>query len=293
MGLAGVKAKQRIGNDPRNLNWSENAARFGHAYLSKFGWTSEDGLGSNKDGRRSHITVAQKLNMLGIGGDRPDGPDAIAWKQNKDFEGVLERLNRVRQDESSATPSDADGESKDNADQVETGKAEPSSSDDRKGRKLEKKQRKAEKALRKARKQKGKEKADGENGEQEVSRTADSVRAKPPIRMAHRARHRAAKGMVGLSAAALAEVLGESSSASPAVTPGTSTPLPEPPVIPDPQFTTSTKSISDYFKQKLQTKGQTAMPSSRTAEPDYEDYERPRFGLGSSRRPITRAETEA
>ncbi|KAG9075084.1 hypothetical protein FS749_013287, partial [Ceratobasidium sp. UAMH 11750] len=51
------------------------------------------GLGVAGDGRVSHIAVAQKLDQLGIGAGRPDGPDAIAWKQAKEFEGLLERLN--------------------------------------------------------------------------------------------------------------------------------------------------------------------------------------------------------
>ncbi|KAG9075106.1 hypothetical protein FS749_013264, partial [Ceratobasidium sp. UAMH 11750] len=51
------------------------------------------GLGVAGDGRISHIAVAQKLDQLGIGAGRPDGPDSIAWKQAKEFEGLLERLN--------------------------------------------------------------------------------------------------------------------------------------------------------------------------------------------------------
>jgi Pin2-interacting protein X1 len=66
--------------------------------LAKFGWTpdSGSGLGANGDGRLAHISVAQKLNLLGIGngpGGGANNPDAIAWKQSKDFEGVLKRLN--------------------------------------------------------------------------------------------------------------------------------------------------------------------------------------------------------
>jgi Pin2-interacting protein X1 len=66
--------------------------------LAKFGWTpgSGSGLGANGEGRLAHISVAQKLNLLGIGngpGGGANNPDAIAWKQSKDFEGVLKRLN--------------------------------------------------------------------------------------------------------------------------------------------------------------------------------------------------------
>lgn len=45
------------------------------------------------DGRLAHIPVAQKLNLLGIGNGPSGGADTIAWKQSKDFEGVLKRLN--------------------------------------------------------------------------------------------------------------------------------------------------------------------------------------------------------
>jgi hypothetical protein len=70
-----------------------DAAKFGHTYLAKHGWTPSTGLGVAGDGRVSHIAVAQKLDQLGIGAGRPDGPDAIAWKQAQEFEGLLERLN--------------------------------------------------------------------------------------------------------------------------------------------------------------------------------------------------------
>jgi len=114
MGLSERKAKQKIGNDPRNLGWSKgtknplqfpggancphniDAVRFGHTYLAKLGWSPSTGLGASGEGRTTHIAVAQKLDQAGIGANvQPGGPDAIAWKQNKDFEGVLERLNQT------------------------------------------------------------------------------------------------------------------------------------------------------------------------------------------------------
>lgn len=112
MGLSGRKDKQRIGADPRNLSWVDStmdfrssppfgielsflsdAAKFGQSYLSKLGWDSSKGLGANGDGMTSHIKVAQKLNLLGIGAGAPQGPEAIAWKQNRDYEILLARLN--------------------------------------------------------------------------------------------------------------------------------------------------------------------------------------------------------
>jgi Pin2-interacting protein X1 len=72
-----------------------DASRFGSEYLSKFGWDSSKGLGVAGDGRTSHIKVSHKLDMLGIGAANMHDPNGIAWKQNKDFENLLRRLNEV------------------------------------------------------------------------------------------------------------------------------------------------------------------------------------------------------
>lgn len=113
MGLSGRKTKQRIPDDPRNLCWADgngvlialifllgnlfssliDAARFGSNYLAKFGWDGSTGLGAAGDGRKSHIKVSHKLDLLGIGAAQQEDPDGIAWKQNKDFERLLQRLN--------------------------------------------------------------------------------------------------------------------------------------------------------------------------------------------------------
>ena len=45
------------------------------------------------DGRTSHIKVSHKLDMLGIGAANSHDPNGIAWKQNRDFENLLRRLN--------------------------------------------------------------------------------------------------------------------------------------------------------------------------------------------------------
>ncbi|KAI9465685.1 hypothetical protein BJY52DRAFT_1241916 [Lactarius psammicola] len=94
MGLSGRKVKQRIGNDPRNLSWADDASRFGQAYLEKFGWDTSKGLGASGEGRTSAIKTSQKLDMLGIGMQRhQNDPNGIAWRQNRDFENLLQRLN--------------------------------------------------------------------------------------------------------------------------------------------------------------------------------------------------------
>lgn len=75
-----------------------DAARFGSNYLSKFGWDPSKGLGVGEEGRTSHIKVAQKLDMMGIGAAHQADPNGVAWKQNKDFENLLKRLNQANGD---------------------------------------------------------------------------------------------------------------------------------------------------------------------------------------------------
>ncbi|KAF9453981.1 hypothetical protein P691DRAFT_630353, partial [Macrolepiota fuliginosa MF-IS2] len=60
-----------------------------------FGWDSSKGLGVGEEGRTTHIKVAQKLDMMGIGAAHQKDPNGIAWKQNKDFESLLKRLNEA------------------------------------------------------------------------------------------------------------------------------------------------------------------------------------------------------
>lgn len=72
---------------------SADANKFGAAYLAKFGWDSSQGLGVDGDGRKQAISVTQKLDMLGIGADHRNSEEGLAWKQNKDFENLLKRLN--------------------------------------------------------------------------------------------------------------------------------------------------------------------------------------------------------
>jgi len=75
------------------LTHSSDAARFGSNYLAKFGWDGSTGLGVSGEGPTSHIKVSHKLDLLGIGAAQQKDPDGIAWKQNKDFECLLQRLN--------------------------------------------------------------------------------------------------------------------------------------------------------------------------------------------------------
>ncbi len=50
-------------------------------------------MGSSGEGRTTHIKVHHKLDMLGIGAAHQKDPNGIAWKQNRDFENLLKRLN--------------------------------------------------------------------------------------------------------------------------------------------------------------------------------------------------------
>jgi G-patch domain len=70
-----------------------DASRFGQTYLAKFGWDASKGLGASGEGRTSALKATQKLDMLGIGVQHQKDPNGIAWRQNRDFENLLRRLN--------------------------------------------------------------------------------------------------------------------------------------------------------------------------------------------------------
>lgn len=67
MGLAGIKAKQRFGLDPRNTSWSKNTGRFGHQYLEKMGWAPGKGLGLVDHAATTHVKVSIKEDKAGLG----------------------------------------------------------------------------------------------------------------------------------------------------------------------------------------------------------------------------------
>ncbi|KAI6148456.1 hypothetical protein BKA82DRAFT_454555 [Pisolithus tinctorius] len=322
MGLAGRKVKQRIPADPRNLSWADDASRFGQAYLSKFGWdaTQGVGLGASGDGMKSHLKVSQKLDMLGIGAAHQKDPHGIAWRQNRDFEVLLKRLN--------------EGANKDEAEEEENGvveqggfvsategKVQEDAADcegvDIPRDKKRKRKRKhldesdgSEEQKKKKRKQKDEMQNTRERGvTQEVvddtvqngntpisssveATATDNLRPKIKGRpMAHRARFQAAKRLATKSTAAISEILGiapsSSTPSSSLVTPKQLSPTPESSSTPeDPhpsleKLTTSTKSLADYFKDKLSAKKSTV--STPTPSSGDDDYDRPRSGLGASR----------
>lgn len=91
-----IQAKREKGYLKLKTDWKTcvDNSRFGQQYLEKFGWTagSGSGLGASGQGRLAHISVAQKLNLLGIGGNNGNHGD-VSWKQNRDYEMMLKRLN--------------------------------------------------------------------------------------------------------------------------------------------------------------------------------------------------------
>ncbi|KAI9441209.1 hypothetical protein H4582DRAFT_1357600, partial [Lactarius indigo] len=305
MGLSGRKVKQRIGNDPRNLSWADDASRFGQAYLEKFGWDASKGLGASGEGRTNAIKMSQKLDMLGIGMQRhQNDPDGIAWRQNRDFENLLQRLNEGT--EATEPFRKARGSSSDEEEvAVEVvggahGAEEDADETKRERKKKKQKKRKAlqedeeeEKAVRDKRERKKRKKSKSDVSEDDVSPslgvqaaaapTSESTPAPTvpiatpaPVRAlprAHRARIIAAKRMAASNSAALAEILGIPSSST------TATASPSP-LITATASTTPTPATSedDDPLQKLTTAAQSVG-----------DYLRAKLGAKAGARPNSTA----
>ncbi|CAK9780602.1 hypothetical protein CC85DRAFT_329295 [Cutaneotrichosporon oleaginosum] len=107
MGLAERKQKQRIGYDPRNLSWSEDKNRFGVQHMSNLGWQENTGLGKDASGNAKHIAVVRKMDNGGIGMMRlqKEGKElgVGAGQAGAGLEDVLKRL--AARSSASATPS--------------------------------------------------------------------------------------------------------------------------------------------------------------------------------------------
>ncbi|EMR10925.1 hypothetical protein PNEG_01071 [Pneumocystis murina B123] len=56
MGLAEVRNKQKIGQDPRNMKWVKDINRFGFKHLLSYGWKPGLGLGKNYHGKTGNIS---------------------------------------------------------------------------------------------------------------------------------------------------------------------------------------------------------------------------------------------
>ena len=323
MGLSGRKTKQRIPDDPRNLCWADgkgvliapifllsrlfssllDAARFGSNYLAKFGWDGSTGLGAAGEGRRSHIKVSHKLDLLGIGAAQQKDPDGIAWKQNKDFERLLQRLN----DEAATAESNQT---------LESGKRDEEVNE--KDGVTRKKRKHSEDGEFKTERKK-KKKVDNE-GQSSPSNTESATvqpkkiettavkkavivpRHRAQVKFlsfvalymliykyiySHRARAINAKNISSKSAAHISEVLG--------IAPTPSSHLSERPQVKltsltneleVEKITTSTKSVADYFKEKLNTRSfsSTTVSASTPSRDSDDSYDTLRMGLGSRAR---------
>lgn len=59
---------------------------------------------------KTHLKAQQKLDMMGIGAQHQRDPNGIAWKQNKEFEALLKRLNESAEQGKGADTEVAEGE---------------------------------------------------------------------------------------------------------------------------------------------------------------------------------------
>ncbi|KAL1408867.1 hypothetical protein Q8F55_005681 [Vanrija albida] len=232
MGLAERKVKQRIGYDPRNLTWSNDKDRFSFKHMTALGWDDSKGIGKDQQGNRNHIAVAQKLDNsgIGMGRARKEGEDlsAGAGQAGAGLADVLARLAAAKSASASANPSPAPSH-----------EASPAP---------------------------------------ESSPGPSAVRNK----IASRQKHLRSKRMATSNATALAEILGVPASSLPA-SPAASTPAsaPESPAESGAStptedsdartsyetISTSTVSVSDYFRQKLREKALARQAASGSATP--------------------------
>ncbi|OBZ78453.1 Protein PXR1 [Grifola frondosa] len=301
MGLSGRKIKQRIPYDPRNLAWANDANKFGAAYLSKLGWNPSEGLGPSGEGRTRHITVHQKLDMLGIGADHRNSQDGTAWKQNKDFENLLRRLNGnagCAEEEMMKV----DGFTRAAPEPVSEGGAEtigdsviPSAEGEPEKPRKKKRKEAVDDAHEDVEDEKNKKrKRDAEKSDKAVisasldspapsistpdpSSSAPSIPkvGRRPIR-AHRARFIASKSLASKSASAIAEILGVASTSSTPYPSSSTSATPFDCATPNDvsglasstadlklqELTISSKSVMDYFREKLAQKSNARNESS-------------------------------
>ncbi|KAL0577736.1 hypothetical protein V5O48_004230 [Marasmius crinis-equi] len=213
--------------------------------------------------------------MLGIGAAQSKDPNGIAWKQNKDFENLLKRLNA---DTEANQPQNTESSAHNEADEEEV--------DEKKAKKEKKKRkREEEKEEKKKRRKTIEEEETNDDTPIPVAPIESKQNSAPvvPRHRAHRARHIAAKSFASKSAAAISEILGIASASSSSTT--TAVPTPSGTLTPiEPEqtlenLTTSTKSVSDYFKERLLAKLGKSTPLRDVSTMDTDE---PRGGLGTS-----------
>ncbi|EPE05806.1 g-patch domain containing protein [Ophiostoma piceae UAMH 11346] len=101
MGLAGVKNRSKIGNDPNNTKWARNTSNYGQRILRQQGWEAGQYLGQ-KDASHaalytaasaSHIKAVMREDNLGIGAAGPGQNTANQCTGLDIFKDLLGRLN--------------------------------------------------------------------------------------------------------------------------------------------------------------------------------------------------------
>lgn len=251
--------------------------------------------------------------MLGIGAAHQKDANGIAWKQNKDFESLLKRLNETAVQNTSG----------------ETGDEEIGVDVD--GDKQKKRKRKGNGEDRSERMKTRKESKDHEESENLVTQPlaiqwdeviegkATSAGVNKPVKSlprhrayvpnpsalsclllmnlhSHRARAIAAKNISSKSSAHISEILGVAPTASTSsrdLAGETSerklTSTNDAEGLEISKITTSTKSLADYFNEKLNARSRVFKPTdSATPSPssndtgDKDSYDAPRMGLGST-----------
>ncbi|KAG2752579.1 hypothetical protein P692DRAFT_20862882 [Suillus brevipes Sb2] len=284
--------------------------------MSKLGWDPSKGLGASGDGMKSHLKVSQKLDMLGIGAAHQKDPHGIAWKQNKDFEALLQRLNA--QDGQDSSSKRVLGEFVRPEHPTPDAHTEEDKEPNQSSKKEKKRKRKGGEHAEDGKDKKKRKKEKHQDEEVEDSTVADSSKTNsPPIDlpapspdtvpsipqtrpkgrpMAHRARIQAAKRLANKSAAAISEILGIAptpSSVSSTTPSGSLTPsTPTDSDLPLEKLTTSTKSVADYFKEKLGAKSSSNTPAKNdddstsrggigSSASSRDDVDQPRIGLGA------------
>ncbi|KAG1734635.1 hypothetical protein EDB19DRAFT_1146197 [Suillus lakei] len=252
--------------------------------------------------------------MLGIGAAHQKDPHGIAWKQNKEFEALLQRLNAQGGQDSASKhvlgefvrpehPA-VDAHSDEGKESNQSSKKEKK----RKRKEGEQTEDGKDKKKRKKDKRQHEDSAAADSSTSpHIDPPAPSPDSTPPIPqtkpkgrpMAHRARIQAAKRLSNKSAAAISEILGIAptpSSISSMTPSGSLTPItPANNDLPLEKLTTSNKSVADYFKEKLGAKSGSNTPAAHddgstsrggigsSSPPSRDDEDQPRIGLGAGR----------
>ncbi|CED83594.1 Telomerase elongation inhibitor/RNA maturation protein PINX1 [Phaffia rhodozyma] len=239
MGLSERKVKQRIGNDPRNLQWRQDTTSFGAQYLLKAGHVPNTSLGLTADsGLINPIAVARKLDNsgIGVGRSRKEGGTDNGGVGGAGS-GLDALLKRLAAESGTASPD---------------GSASPSGEDQQAGAKV----------------MSGFQRAVGNGGvvdtvvvqstsnEDSESKVEQVKVVARPNRLAHRAKFRNAKSQASVSATtAMNEILGIKSLPTSSAPSPTSSSVPGTPIADDLIVQNKDQmSVGDYFKAKMEAK---------------------------------------